>query len=332
MAPSPPQTAAPRRPFRRAHRLYLSAPTRHLLAIAVIGALWPLRAAHAQRTCEQWSADITAVEGHVEVLRDEERDWVALSTGERVCSGDALRSESSSRATLTLPDGGTIRLDENSAMALPEPRSGFGSLIELLRGVIHIISRDPRELQFTTPYANAGLEGTEFDIRVDETNRWTEIVVLEGEVVVTTPAGQLNVASDHIAIAKDGEAPTASPYSTPIERMRWASHYPRDRRSPAARSGSRAAPRRSKQTRTSTRTAPPHAWLPPESKPRKPISQARCKSLRGTRRHFRSAPCSRSRAPIATARASCWPTHSPPSRARSWRELRCRTSSNGRWR
>ena len=119
-----------------------------------------------------------------------------------------------------------MRLDENSALALPEPPSGLGSLVELLRGVIHVISRDPRLLQFTTPYANAGLEGTEFDIRVDENNRLTEIVVLEGEVAVTTPAGELNVASDHVAVAKDGEAPTASPYAAPIERMRWASYYP----------------------------------------------------------------------------------------------------------
>ena len=144
--------------------------------------------------------------------RSDTAAWVALATGERVCTGDALRSDSSSRATMTLPDGGTLRLDENSALALPEPPSGVGSLIELLRGVIHVISRDPRSLSFTTPYANAGLEGTEFDIRVDDNERLTEIVVLEGEVVVTTPAGELNVASDHVAVAKDGEAPTASPY------------------------------------------------------------------------------------------------------------------------
>jgi tetratricopeptide (TPR) repeat protein len=206
------------------------------MTVAALGALWPLGDAHAARSCEEWSAEITAVEGRVEVRRAEQRDWGVLSTGQRVCSGDAIRSDSSSRATLTLPDGGTIRLDENSAMAVPEPPSGFGSLIKLLRGVIHIISRDPRELQFTTPYANAGLEGTEFDIRVDEASRLTEVIVLEGEVVVTTPAGLLNVASDYIAVAKEGEAPTASPYLTPIERMRWASYYPRviDRPLPGA--------------------------------------------------------------------------------------------------
>ena len=71
--------------------------------------------------------------------------WVALTTGERVCTGDALRSQSSSRATITLPDGGTSAARrEQRAWRFPEPPSGLGSLIELLRGVIHVISRDPR--------------------------------------------------------------------------------------------------------------------------------------------------------------------------------------------
>ena len=83
----------------------------------------------------------------------------------------------------------TLRLDEHSTLTLREPQSGIGSLIELLRGVIHVISRDPRSLRFTTPYANAGLEGTEFDIRVDDDEQQTEVAVLEGQVAVSTPAG-----------------------------------------------------------------------------------------------------------------------------------------------
>jgi tetratricopeptide (TPR) repeat protein len=208
-----------------------------VLAIAVLASLWPLHgSAQTARSCEQWFADITAVEGRVELRRLAEPNWTTLTTGERVCSGDALRSDPSSRATITLIDGTTLRLDENSVLALPEPTSGLGSLVELLQGVIHVISRDPRQLLFRTPYANAGLEGTEFDVRVDEIGRSTEIVVLEGAVRMTTPRGELSVASNQIAIAKDGEAPTARVYAEPIERMRWASYYPPilDRPPPAA--------------------------------------------------------------------------------------------------
>ncbi len=189
--------------------------------------LWPLSNAQAARSCEEWSAEVSSVEGRVEIRRSATSAWVALAAGERVCTDDSVRVGSSSRATLVLPDGGgPLRLAENSILNLPEPPSGTGSLVELLRGIIHVISRDPRSLSFRTPYANAGIEGTEFDIRVDESERLTEIVVLEGEVAVTTPSGALKVSSDHVAVARAGQAPTAAPIDQPIERMRWASHYP----------------------------------------------------------------------------------------------------------
>jgi Tfp pilus assembly protein PilF len=188
-------------------------------------ALAPGGAVHAARSCEEWSAEVSAVEGLVEIRRHETTSWVTLATGERVCTGDSVHTGRSSRATLRLPDGGIFRVDEDTVLNLPEPPSG-GSLIELIRGIIHVISRDPRFLTFRTPYANAGLEGTEFDLRVDEAARFTEIVVLEGEVAVTSPAGELSVPSAHVAVARDGEAPTAAPIERPIDRMRWTGHYP----------------------------------------------------------------------------------------------------------
>ena len=207
-------------------------------AFAIIGlaALWPLDPAHAARTCDEWSASVSVVEGRVEVRRSATTAWVGLAAGDRVCTDDLVRVDRSSRAILLLSDGGTIKLDEHSVLNLPEPPSGVGSLLELLRGMLHVISRDPRSLTFKTPYANAGLEGTEFDIRVDEDERLTEIVVLEGEVAVTTPNGDVEVASDHVAVARDGQPPTATALAQPIERMRWASHYPRiiDRPLPGA--------------------------------------------------------------------------------------------------
>jgi Tfp pilus assembly protein PilF len=191
-----------------------------------LASLWAPNWAYAARSCDEWSAEVSSVEGLVEIRRSATSSWVALAAGERVCTEDSVRVARSSRATLILPDGGDLRLDEQTTLNLPEPASASGSLIELLRGIIHVISRDPRSLSFKTPYANAGLEGTEFDIRVDANERLTEIVVLEGEVAVTAPSGDLKVASDHVAVVRDGQVPTSAPLAQPIERMRWASHYP----------------------------------------------------------------------------------------------------------
>lgn len=196
------------------------------MAIFGLVALWPLDYAYAARSCAEWSAEAVAVEGRVEIRRSSSTAWLELTAGAQVCTGDALQSRSSSRATLILPDGNAFRLDEDTTVTFPEPPSGVGSLLELLRGMIHVISRDPRSLTFRTPYANAGLEGTEFDIRVDSEQRLTEIVVLEGTVAVSTPAGAVKAASDQVAVALDGQAPTATPIDRPIDRMRWTGHYP----------------------------------------------------------------------------------------------------------
>ena len=89
-----------------------------------------------------------------------------------------------------------------------------------------------------TPYANAGLEGTEFDIRVDENNRLTEIIVLEGEVAVSTPAGELSV----------GERPCRASRKTAKRRR----HHRTRRRSSAC--AGQATTRRSSITHSPVQT------------------------------------------------------------------------------
>jgi Tfp pilus assembly protein PilF len=224
MAGTPPQTSPSLFSGRQRGRL---APFRRppLALLGFVG-LWPLATAQAARSCADWSAEVVAVEGRIEIRRNAGQAWTELEAGERVCTGDLLQSARASRATLLLPDGNTFRLDENTAVNIAEPPNGFGSLLELLRGIIHVISRDPRALTFRTPYASAGLEGKEFDIRVDEGERLTEIVVLEGVVNVAAPNGDLKVGSDHVAVVREGQAPSAAPLANPIDRMRWASHYP----------------------------------------------------------------------------------------------------------
>jgi hypothetical protein len=171
--------------------------------------------------------ELTAVEGSVEVKRSGQSVWRTATSGDSLCYDDAISVKASSRATLTLPDHTTLRLDANTALTLDEPLPSGGWLINLVRGVIHVISRDPRSLKFTTPYANAGLKGTEFDIRVSDSEPRTEVVVLEGEVAMSTPNGDLGVPSGKIAVARAGEPPSAQPLREAIELMRWTAHYPR---------------------------------------------------------------------------------------------------------
>ncbi len=178
--------------------------------------------------CDDWRAEISAVEGIVEVQRAHSDDLDSRRS-RATCSASAIPCECKPSAARSF--GCAIKpsfeLDERIHVDAQSNRDdGIGSLIDLIRGVIHVISRDPRSLRFTTPYANAGLEGTEFDIRVTDEERRTEIAVLEGVVVVTNPMGEIKVPSDFVASAREGEVPVARAIVEPIELMRWASYFP----------------------------------------------------------------------------------------------------------
>jgi len=178
------------------------------------------------RGCDEHHAELVTAEGTIEVRRMGGGEWVALARGDWVCAGDSVRAQAFSRATVRLPDQTVLRLDQHSTLTLAEPDDAPGFLIKLLRGVIHVISRDPRSLRFSTPHADAGLKGTEFDIRVDEAEDRTEIAVLEGRVEVVNAAGRIDVPSGFVARARAGEVPQPTAIAEPIDLMRWASYFP----------------------------------------------------------------------------------------------------------
>ena len=123
MACTPPQARLPAQPARAGIPLTPSA-ARWRWSRSPVGGRWETPTPPA--AAKSGPPTSRTVEGRVEVRRSDNQDWVPLATGEHVCSGDALRTQSSSRATITLPDGGTLKLDENSALGLPEPAFGIG--------------------------------------------------------------------------------------------------------------------------------------------------------------------------------------------------------------
>ena len=213
----------------------------------------------------------------------------SVTAGERVCSGDALRSDSSSRATFTLLDGTTLRLDENSALGPARAAVGRGLVG---RAAARHHSRDqPRPAAVAVHDSIRERRPRRHRVRHSRRRNVhgsTEIVVLEGEVVVTTPRGELNVASDHVAIAqRRRSADCRCPIAEPIERMRWASYYPPllDRAAAGAPIRSRCASQQADAglLRGSCRGAPGN----------------------GTRRRRRSRPRHRTAARAAATRRRC---------------------------
>jgi tetratricopeptide (TPR) repeat protein len=210
--PWPSQTRKPRR---------AEAATLILLASACIAP----GAAHAQRTgCGEWSASLLAAEGPVDIRHTADADWAAAATSEVLCLGDSLRVGAYGRAAVMLPDDTVLRLDQFTTVTFTPPEDTKRSWLEVLAGAIHIISRDPRALRVTTPFANAGIEGTEFSVVVSDSQ--TEVAVLEGTVVLSNAAGDIDIASQQIASADATSIGQPRTLSEPNRLIDWTRYFP----------------------------------------------------------------------------------------------------------
>ena len=74
-----------------------------------------------------------------------------------------------------------------------------------IKGAAHFFSRLPKNLEVRTGFVNAGVEGTEFLVEVDDTR--TTITVFEGKVLASNSAGEVGITDGQSAVAEQGKAP-----------------------------------------------------------------------------------------------------------------------------
>jgi tetratricopeptide (TPR) repeat protein len=184
-------------------------------------------AVHADDTrCENPVAQVDSADGRVEVRPAGLRIWEALQPGDRLCLEDVVRTAVAASATFRLPDNSLTILGEDGSMSFGTPRNEEGTLLDLVRGALVIISRDPRFLKITTPYGDAGLEGTEFLLEVDGVA--LALTVFEGSVELDTAGFGTRYIDGQQAItvgrAGFGELAEADPFQ---RELLWARHFDR---------------------------------------------------------------------------------------------------------
>ena len=129
-------------------------------------------------TCEQWVAKAVSVEGDVEAKRVGEPLWMPITLNSTFCAGDTIRVLENSRAELSLVNQPVLRLDQNSTITLGGLKEERTFLVDRIKGAAHFFSRAPRSISVNTAFVNAGVEGTEFFVKVDSDE--TFISVFEG--------------------------------------------------------------------------------------------------------------------------------------------------------
>ena len=188
----------------------------------VIALLYPC-AASGER-CEQWVARAVSVQGTVEVKRVGEALWQPVNLNDTYCPGDEIRAQENSRADLALINQAVLRLNQNTSMTLREFKEEKTSLVDLFKGAAHFFSRKPRSLEVNTPYAIAGVRGTEFFVEVSENQ--TFLSIFEGEVLAQNKFGEVTLTSGQSAVAEEGKPPVYRVVVHPRDAVRWALYYP----------------------------------------------------------------------------------------------------------
>ncbi|MCP1337886.1 TonB-dependent receptor domain-containing protein [Futiania mangrovi] len=189
----------------------------------VAGAAMESHAADS-RSCDQLAGRVISAQGSVEYRAGS--DWRRAGLDQELCDRDAIRTGANSRAAVQLADDAVLRLDANTTLVLsdvtPEPQER--SFLQLVVGAIHSFSRSPRTLKVDTPYINATIEGTEFALRVTETD--STLTVVEGLVVASNDRGTLDVSSGSAARADATSAPRSVVVVRPRDAVTWGLYYP----------------------------------------------------------------------------------------------------------
>ncbi len=201
-----------------------------MLYLAILGILLSLAGGLSfpgtvlAEACEAWVAKAVAVQGSVQVRRAGATQWIPVHRHDTFCPGDIIRVQERSLLDIVAPNETGHRLDENTTITIAEPEHKQTFLLNLRQGAAYFFSRLPRSLKVITPFVNAGVEGTEFFVKVEPDQ--TFLSVFEGRVAATNVEGSLTLASGQSARVKAGQVPVLRVVARPRDAVQWALYYP----------------------------------------------------------------------------------------------------------
>jgi len=166
-------------------------------------------------------------QGWVEVLPAGGTIWIRAVTNRVLRPGDVLRTGQGSRALVRLANDSVVRLDEATLLQIRDPRQrDQNPLLHLLKGALYFFHRDqPVRTQFETPLVSGAIRGTEFNLAVADKGR-TVLTLLDGEVELSNPQGQLTLATGEQAVVEPGAAPRQTAMLEAVNIIQWCLYYP----------------------------------------------------------------------------------------------------------
>ena len=98
-------------------------------------------------------AQLASVQGELWIDVLGSGQWQLVDQTQPLCEGTRIKVGVNSRASLLLPNNILLRLDEGTVLTLKGIAANEPTLLDLLKGFIHFLSRTPTRLEITTPIA-----------------------------------------------------------------------------------------------------------------------------------------------------------------------------------
>lgn len=166
------------------------------------------------RCCER--ADLLFKDGSVEIKRPGSDKWVALAEGEWIGRGCEIMTGDAGTVELELPGNCFVKVGANShvridEVGMVEVTKRAGNDLELIygkvRGVVAPFVNKRSDFSIEADNMCIGVRGTDYGvIRPEETNA-TQVLGLDGEVMVGCDEDGLPVNADEGVVIVEGEVP-----------------------------------------------------------------------------------------------------------------------------
>lgn len=201
----------------------ISMETRKTIISLSIGSIFASIAPSALAQCIP-AATIESLRGHVQYRQPDANQWLSAQLNQQLCEQDRIRTQEQARTSLRLANETLVQLGEKTHLTLtsvaPEKET---SILDLLEGLIHTLSRVPRSLDIKTPYVNASIEGTEFIVTHAPDD--SKVAVVEGKVRVANKQGSALLSANEAATVQANQAPQKQLQINPLDGVAWEINY-----------------------------------------------------------------------------------------------------------
>lgn len=178
----------------------------------------------ADSACVPQVAQLVSVLGQVDTQLARNAVWRPAILQQGYCVEDRVRTGDLSRAVLAMAESAATRLSLNQKTLVNFIAVADRVVLSVDYGDVLVRSHTPRHFDVSTPFVNAGIEGTEF--LVSSSSDQTEVTVFEGTVRLSNSKGSLSLTKGQTGVTQTGQPPRIKLLIKPHDAVQWALYYP----------------------------------------------------------------------------------------------------------